>query len=240
MIYNHHDVVIGKSLEIYGEYCQGEVDLFRQVIKKGDLVLDIGANIGAHTLFFAKKVGLKGEVHAFEPQRIIFQTLCGNMALNSMVKTHCYNMALGNTNGFLRIPQITPWMNFNFGGVSVEGHVQGDPIPLATIDSFEFTRCHFIKIDVEGMEKKVLMGARETIRQHRPFLYVENDREEKSEALITYLKSLDYNLFWHLTSYFNPNNFDKNSENIFSHIVAKNMFCVPRESELKIEGLKAI
>ncbi|TFG83046.1 MAG: FkbM family methyltransferase, partial [Chromatiales bacterium] len=55
---------------------------------------DIGANIGTHTLALARLVGQQGLVFAFEPQRIVFQTLCANMALNSLDNVHCINSAV--------------------------------------------------------------------------------------------------------------------------------------------------
>ena len=67
MLYNVNDVYIGRSLDQYGEYCEGEVELFRQVIREGDVVFDAGANIGAHTVFFARATGPRGIVFAFEP-----------------------------------------------------------------------------------------------------------------------------------------------------------------------------
>ena len=82
LLFNQNDRFIGKSLELYGEYSEGEIDLFRQVVQPGTIVLEIGANIGTHTLFFARQVGHDGLVIAFEPQRLVFQCLCANMALN--------------------------------------------------------------------------------------------------------------------------------------------------------------
>lgn len=67
MIYNKNDMYIGRSLDRYGEYSEGEVDLFRQIVHQGDTVLEVGANLGAHTLALALLVGEGGCVHAFEP-----------------------------------------------------------------------------------------------------------------------------------------------------------------------------
>src|SRR5215204_3016879 len=78
MMYNVNDQYIGRSLDLYGEYSEGEVDLFRQVLRPGDLALDVGANIGVHTVPMARLVGERGAVFAFEAQRTAYQTLCGN------------------------------------------------------------------------------------------------------------------------------------------------------------------
>lgn len=52
MLFNRNDRYIGKSLSLYGEYSQAEIELFRQILKPGSLVVEVGANIGTHTLFF--------------------------------------------------------------------------------------------------------------------------------------------------------------------------------------------
>ena len=71
MLFNANDTYVGTSIEAYGEYSEGEVQLFRQILRPGDVVVDAGANIGAHTLFFARAVSPGGAVFAFEPQRLL-------------------------------------------------------------------------------------------------------------------------------------------------------------------------
>ena len=99
MLYNVNDAYVGKSFELYGEFSQGETELFGQILEPGNIVLEVGANIGAHTLFLAKAVGPQGAVLAFEPQRVVFQTLCANMALNSITNVRCQQAALGRGAG---------------------------------------------------------------------------------------------------------------------------------------------
>ena len=64
MLFNVNDRYIGRSLDLYGEYSEGEVALFRQIVWPGDVVVDVGAHVGAHTLFFARQVGPAGRVLA--------------------------------------------------------------------------------------------------------------------------------------------------------------------------------
>jgi hypothetical protein len=75
MMYLRQDIYVGRSFAEYGEYSEGEVDLFRQCLRPGDVALDIGANFGSHTIPLAQLVGPGGAVYAFEPQRILFQIL---------------------------------------------------------------------------------------------------------------------------------------------------------------------
>lgn len=240
MLYNRNDKYIGKSLEHYGEYSEQELLLLKQVIRAGDTVLDIGANIGVHTLFFAKAVGPVGAVLAFEPQRIVFQTLCANMALNSLTNVNCYRAAIGDQNGSIVVPELDCEQEQNYGGVSLCGDFQGEKVPLLTIDDFGLPSCGLIKIDVEGMEENVLRGARDTIQRFRPALYIENDRPEKSAQLISYIDSLGYRMYWHIPRLFNPDNYFANRENIFGDVVSVNMLCIHVGVGADIEGLRPI
>ena len=84
MIYNSHDRFIGRSLDLYGEFSEGEAVLFQKILRPGMFVVEVGANLGAHTVVLAQAVAPGGGVLAFEPQRLIFQTLCANLAINSI------------------------------------------------------------------------------------------------------------------------------------------------------------
>jgi tRNA G46 methylase TrmB len=106
MLYNIHDAYIGRSLDLYGEFSEGEVDVFRQMVKPGQVVLDVGANIGAHTLFLARAVAPGGQVLAFEPQRLVYQTLCASLALNHITNVYCWHAAVGRSRGELRLPSL--------------------------------------------------------------------------------------------------------------------------------------
>ena len=229
MIYNRFDTVIGKSLEVYHEFSEGEVAVFRHFVKKGHVVLDIGANLGAHTVFFGKKVGLKGEVHAFEPQRILYQMLCGNMALNNIVRGYCYLAAVGDHDGAVRVPQITPWETYNYGRLNVEDHEIGDDVELMTVDGIHFPQVDFIKIDVEGMEEQVLLGAESTIARSRPIIYTENNPGPRANSVIRLLDGMGYDIYWHYPLYFNQTNTAGNTTNIFGNLYSHNMLCLPRD-----------
>jgi FkbM family methyltransferase len=240
MVYNVNDCYVGRSLDLYGEYSEGEVALFRQIVRPGDAVLDIGANIGTHTLFFARQVGTTGAVFAVEPQRVVFQTLCANMALNNVTNAWCFPCALGTEPGDLVVPRQDYARMGNFGGVSLSGVKDGERVPVMTVDGLNVPRCRLIKLDVEGAEECVLRGAVRTIERDKPAIYAENDREERSDGLVRFIASLGYELFWHRPPLFNPNNFAKNTQNVFGAIASHNILCVPRNSFWKIEGLKPV
>jgi FkbM family methyltransferase len=240
LLFNKNDRYIGKSLELYGEFSEAEIDLFRQIVQPGAVVVEVGANIGTHTLFFARQVGHSGAVIAFEPQRIVFQCLCANMALNSVTNVECRQQAVGAAPGEIRVPTLDPWREQNYGGLSVEGWQQGEPTPMVTIDGLNLSRCALIKIDVEGMERAVLEGATQTIACCKPLLYVENDRREKSAELVRTIDSLGYAMYWHAPPLFNPKNFRQSATNVFGNTVSINMLCVHKSVRQNLEGFRPV
>lgn len=240
-LYNKHDMYVGKSIDLCGEYCEDEAGFLAQICKPGDTVVEVGANIGTHTVMMAKKVGFGGKVFAFEPQRIVYQALCANIALNSLRNVYAFNKAVGAKEGHVYIPSMDYESTNNFGGVSVKENIQGEKIQLVKLDDFlEIDSCKLIKIDVEGMEIDVLKGAVNIISKFSPILYLENDRVEKSKELIEYLWSLDYELYWHLPKLFNVANFYEQKENLIGNFISINMLCIDKKSDVKIVNMTKV
>jgi FkbM family methyltransferase len=229
-LYNRHDVFVGASLRKYGEFSAGEAAIFRHLVVPGATVVEIGANIGAHTVDLSRLAGPTGLVHALEPQRLVFQTLCANLALNSCANVFARQAAAGAADGTLLVPALDPCATNNFGGLSLAASAHGETVPLITIDSLALPSCQMLKIDVEGMEAAVLQGAAATIARCRPLLYVENDRADRSAGLIGLLQSYRYRMFWHTPPLYEADNFRHDPENIFPRVVSANMLCVPAES----------
>lgn len=178
------DQFIGRALDLYGEFSEAESELLGQIVRPGATVLEVGANIGSHTLCLAKAAGPTGRVLAFEPQRLVFQILCANISLNVLTNVHTYQTAVGRAAGVINVPALDPTAKQNFGGVPLGNWSEGEQVPVITIDSLKLTACNLIKVDVERMELDVLLGAEQTIRQFKPALYVENEFQQQSEALI--------------------------------------------------------
>jgi FkbM family methyltransferase len=227
MMVHKLDRYLSRSLIEYGEFSEGEAEVFRQIITKDHVVIDCGANIGAHTILFAK---LAKTVYAFEPQKHIFHILCGNVALNELHNVNCYNIACGDGS---EVPyqdiDMDHLNNMGAGGlldIQSENHIPTMPLDIP---------CHFLKIDVEGMELQVLQGAAPMINACRPVVYLENDRPDKSKQLIEFLNSLGYKCFWHSTTLFNPNNYFANPNDVFGDVGSINMLCVP--DGIVIQGL---
>ncbi|KAF0116171.1 MAG: putative SAM-dependent methyltransferase [Rhodobacteraceae bacterium] len=204
------DTVISRSLRIYGEFAGDEVDSILSLVRPGDHVLDLGANIGVHTLALARTVGPAGQVTAVEPQRFCFQLLCANVTANQLTTVECVRAAVGDVPGLCAVPRLGPTTRHNAGATTVSlapgATSQTDTVPVITVDSLALTRCDLIKIDTEGFEDRVVMGARRTLDTLRPVLYIEVHDREKLQRLCGLLKPLGYSLILHSTRFFRSAN----------------------------------
>jgi FkbM family methyltransferase len=149
------------------------------------VVVDAGANIGNHSVFFSLICNAKA-VYAFEPMTETFKILKINIALNNLSNVHAFNCGLGTGPGRARLRFYTNW---NSGASAIEPASEG-AYEIVSIDSLNLQELHFVKIDVEGSQQEVLKGARETLSRCKPMIWVElrsygNFREyESGDALL--------------------------------------------------------
>jgi FkbM family methyltransferase len=235
MLYNINDRYIGQALHRYGEYGEGELQVLLQLVRPGDTVIEAGANIGCHSVPLAKALLPNGALVAFEPQRLTYQILCANLALNGLLNVYARNAAAGRAPGQISVPLLDPRSVQNFGGLSLVGSEKGEPVPIETIDGFSLASCRMIKADVQGMEADVLAGAEATIKRCRPILYVENEQAATSPALIRQIQGYGYRLWDHRPLLFNPRNKAGVEENLYPNVVSLNLLCIPQEVTVKID-----
>jgi FkbM family methyltransferase len=235
MLFNRRDIFIGRSLGAYGEFSEGEIIVLSQLLRPGAVIVEAGSNVGAHTVPLARLAGPSGFVYAFEPQRLIFQILCANLALNALANVSARCEALGRATGTAHVPQLRVDIEQNFGGVEIEHQTAGEKMPVSTIDSLGLKRLSLVKADVEGMEQAVLEGGREAIERLRPILYLENDRRGHSPALIRLVQSLGYRAWWHVVSIFNSENFAGSRANIFGAFASVNLLALPAERRATVD-----
>ena len=240
ILYNRFDQFIGRSIELYGEYCGERLDLFRKIVRPGDIAIDAGANIGSGTVALAQAVGATGAVIAIEAQRLLHQILCANVAINSLTNVYAPLMAAGEEAGQLVVPILSPRVENNFAALGLKDQEWegGDAVPLNTIDSFELRHCRLLAIDVEGMEVDALRGAEATLATCAPVVHVANHRRDKSAALISHLQDRGYQLYWDIAPVWRPGNFAGNDKNHFAETVSVGMLGLPPGDATRIEGRK--
>lgn len=241
MLINPNDHFMGRVIVEYGEYSEIESEFLVGLLGfRPGKVIEIGANNGTHTVPLAKALALeKRELVAFEPQPFIFQNLCANLALNGLSNVTAWPWACGAQNETVYFPLPDYSVQGNFGGVSVGIEAQSESVaaPCVRLDDIVGADAvSLIKIDVEGYELLALQGSVGVLSKSRPLLYIENDRVEKSQALIEWLFSQNYQLFWHIPPLFNPDNFFKNKENIYGNTPSFNMLGLPRELKIPTDG----
>ena len=253
-IHFRNDDPIGACLHYYGEWAQQEFDLFENLLTAESNVLDVGANIGTHAVYFSKKCN-KGNVVAIEPQIYIFEMLAANILLNG-----CYN-AVPIHAGASSKPGVAKMVNFNpfvehkvnYGEFKINYNTdKGIDTDIIILDKYaSLNRFNLIKLDVEGLEVDVLDGARKILKEHKPFLYIEFNNKQGNDQLLNKIYELDYVPYWHIYTKHNPNNHNKQQTNIWEpdhYIIDKdnldlryqgNAFCVPKDSALP-DGLRKI
>lgn len=234
-IINKNDLGVGWQLSQYGTYDPNELQAVKELLRvlrnftPNLVVLDIGANIGVHSVALSESVGPKGLIYAFEAQRIVFNMLAGNIALNSLSNILCFHNAVTDKPGFIDIPIFDygkPMSigSVEFGGTQKENIGQqpldgkAESVPALLIDDLNLNQLDFMKIDVEGMEINVLKGALKSIAKFRPLMLLEYLKSDQRE-LIEWLKVADYI--------------------IYSGIGA-NFLCIPKEAGLTIDDLTLI
>jgi hypothetical protein len=229
-----HGPFIGRCFELYGEYSESEVDVFRAHVRPGSHVVDVGANIGDLTVPLARLVGEAGRVYAFESHPESFNVLCANLALNNLRNVKPLNEFLADDADVSTASDV-------WGEHAYVGDVWKPCV--APLDALGLERCDFIKIDVDGKELEVLRSGERTVRACRPVLYFENDVRARSADLLGYvLSGLGYRVFAHAAPIFRPDNFYGNPVNAWApaNICSKMMLAIPAEQKPVLDTLPEV
>lgn len=236
--FSTNDMFIGKSLDIYGEYCENEFLIMDLLMQPNYIVLDVGANLGLHTVWFSKHA-FTGKVHSFEPVEFNRQLLHRNLKQNRCKNVQVYSNAVSNRLGNSFISVFDPTEPGNYGECSlIEGHPKSNyqAVPTVPIDKLPFDRVDFIKIDVEGFEPQVLAGAEKTITKHRPSMLIEvNNSQPHIEKVWEQLNPKNYLLWWLPVRNYNPYNYFGNPVNIFANSGVVNVLACPQEKAPIVE-----
>jgi FkbM family methyltransferase len=162
--------VIDQGIWLHG-WEPATIRLLKKHVTAGDVVVEVGANVGAHTLLLAKLVGAAGKVYAFEPTVYAQRKLRTNIDLNPELKSRIIVRSELVTNHEHETPVRVIKSSFPIRA----GGAPGEAVSAAAIalDSEAFSRVDLLKIDVDGYDYKVLEGAIEILRMFRPRLLVE-------------------------------------------------------------------
>jgi FkbM family methyltransferase len=146
------------------------------------VIVDGGTNAGFFTIPVAHRTRGRGtRIVAFEPQRQLFQAVNGSLALNGYDHVYLHNCGLGAESGSAQLPTVDYSVAQDFGTVQLSDETTVDEddwmnnrvVDITSIDAMNLPRLDFFKLDVEGYEVPALLGALATIKQHRPWIWVE-------------------------------------------------------------------
>lgn len=202
---NHEQVGHGQWLLDHGNTSTIEAYNCYKSIKEFSepVIFDIGANIGTFTTWMAKAFP-NGKIYSFEPQRQVFQMLSGNAAINNLYNVYTYNIGLGKENTKIEFEEPNYFEKNDYGTFSLVENVIKQTtnnkivVQINTLDWFveyyNIPKIHLLKIDVEGMDLDVLMGATKTIKKHFPVIFIEHSDNRKSiiEDIKKFLNTFDY------------------------------------------------
>ncbi len=231
IILNLRDKGVSSDIMKTGAFESRQIGLLSDITRflltrqKTVTVYDVGANLGTHTIALAKVNPPRVKVRSFEVQSKIFYMLCGSVALNGLGNIQCHHVAVSDQDAAsleIHVPNYSGM--HNYGGFEVEGIAKSDNQDMAkpytervntlTLDSFgEFV--DLLKIDVEGMEEKVLGGACGIFERSTPICFVEIFKSNINN-LIQFFQSRNY----------------------VGYVTNQDMLAIPANMDLQISGLQ--
>jgi len=206
---------VGYQLLNQSSFDSGEVNLAINLLitrKKnfgdGVIAIDCGANIGVHTVEWAKAMFGWGSVIAFEAQERIYYALAGNITLNNCFNAKAIFAAVGSEVGEIFVPNPDYFIPSSFGSLELKKNQNNEFIgqtisysnedciltKMMAIDKLDLKRLDFIKIDIEGMEIEALFGAEKSINKFKPQILVEKIKSNEDE-IIKFIKKFNYEIF---------------------------------------------
>lgn len=169
--------------------------------KDGDVCIDVGANIGHHTIVMSQSVGNNGKVYAYEPIPKIKEQLEKSLLLNEIKNVETLQIALSDKESAMELNIC----DSNIGSSSLVNKTNDSEkitIQTKTLDSYNYSKVDFIKIDVEGFEYNVLLGGEKTIEKYKPTIiieyspaYYQKSNPSHSKEILSFFKEHNYTIF---------------------------------------------
>ncbi|BCZ79377.1 hypothetical protein PTKU64_30520 [Paraburkholderia terrae] len=224
MIINRNDYNATSANSVYGlghqifskssfdasevDFMLGLLSLRRQYFGDGVFAIDGGANVGVHSVEWARHMYGWGQVLSFEAQEVVYYALAGNIVLNNCLNARAKLAALSESVGELTVPRPDYFASGSFGSLELRKRVgtefigqpisydqsSGVTVPTITIDSLNVERVDLIKLDIEGMEIEALRGAVETILKFKPMISIEVIKSDQ-EKIKRFFTELGYQYF---------------------------------------------
>lgn len=244
-----HGDLISEYVNLLGEWCEGEVELLNAIVPIDGNVIEVGSNIGMHAVPIAKHLK-QGKLFCYEPQRVVYQILCGNIAINNLTNVHAFNKGCSHESGSIKVQSGNYDKPWNYGAFSLETGFSNEEqysettsyedVALVSLDEVaifnELNSIDLIKIDAEGFDENVINGAKKLIAKHQPFIFIESNTEAGFNSFKEKVISLDYTPYWFCSARYREDNHHKAFWKVPGLDV--NMICVPKNRTLNRELLR--
>jgi FkbM family methyltransferase len=205
---------------VYWDFKAKDRDKLYSLIKKGQIIFDVGTNIGETLLNFARLTGEQGYVYGFEPDEENYNNARKNISLNDFKNIHVFRQAVSDKKETVKLYCIEPH-NRGMNRILEPGHEQEGPFTILetiTLDNIvlenNIKRADVMKIDIEGYEMHAIRGAMEMLKRFKPVLFIEVgytrliDNKTSPNQLMRILEDLDYNIFHSETEQRITSNYD--------------------------------
>ncbi|TBR36342.1 MULTISPECIES: hypothetical protein [Dyella] len=220
------DDTVARSLRAYREWSVEELDTIGAVVGEGDVVVEYGAEYGAHALWLSRLVGTSGQIHVIEPRRLAFIDLCTTIGLNRLTQVYPNHAVLGAGNDVVELPAEA--------GRPAEAS-RGERLDDLAIDSLVL-----LKLNLPGTLLDVVAGGSETLRDHRPAIYFRLSSMDVAAQEIAALKQLGYRCWSHLPYLHNAGNAAGTHTNLFPGWVHQNVIAVHEDMAAEFEHLSEL
>lgn len=232
-----NDTVISKAIDMFGEYCQAEVEILKEYLPRdSNQYIDIGTNIGYHLVAVHKATNCN--VLGFEPNPKHFAVASYNS--KDYPKIQIVNAGASDKKSEFILKDFDPTLTTNYGDIHI---TEGEGIIVKTIplDSIELSGCHVIKIDVEGHEYEALQGCTKTISKHRPVVFYESIEWDVWNKCHKFLEDRRYKQYWVAcrTKPIDPT-FKASDENPFGDSTVSNILAIPSERPQPVDLVEVV
>ncbi|RYH23154.1 MAG: FkbM family methyltransferase, partial [Alcaligenaceae bacterium] len=181
-------------------HLQAELDALLQIMNElpdGCIAVDGGARLGQVCMPLARRLLAKhGHVHAFEPHRASAYALCGTVALNQLDNLTVHHLGLAAANASMMLP-----FGHGAAGPAVPTHAHVDTretlsmeVPVVRLDALGLSRLDFLRLDIGGMEVDALQGARQLLKTHKPWCWIQCSKPAE-QAVMAEFAGLDYDFY---------------------------------------------
>ena len=205
--YLENDRYIGQRVAL-GKYEPYETELILRQAQDGDVVVDVGANIGYYTVLLADKVGNSGKVYAFEPDKTSFEILKKNIKENNLKNVVTVNAAVGSRGE----KKILYKSKKNLGdhkvyeiplGFAASPFEERETVKIIKLDNFlKNKKIDLMKVDTQGWEPEVIKGAKNLISKNKPTIFMEYSPASYTQAnlngkkMMKFLRNIYKKIWW--------------------------------------------